>query len=113
MSSNIDQLIADAKKANFNIYAGGFRTAEEQKDLRIAHCNGNYTDASAVCHPPTAVPGHSEHESGLAFDIACNGSTITSSSSDCFKWLQTNASKYGLQNLAGGSEPWHWSVDGH
>jgi hypothetical protein len=50
------------------------------------------------------------HERGLAIDFVCNGSLITSRSSECFQWLAANAPSYGLQNLP--SEPWHWSTNG-
>jgi hypothetical protein len=110
IAQNVDNMIDAAKQAGLNISGGGFRTREQQIAKRIANCNGNTTDASYPCRPPTAVPGHSRHESGLAFDLSCGGRTIKSRSSPCFVWLQNNASRYGLYNLP--SEPWHWSVDG-
>ncbi len=113
ISSNIDKMIADAKKANLTIWAGGFRTFEEQTALRRQNCGGDTTNPNAKCNPETAVPGTSRHESGLALDITCGGKTIQTKDNACFLWLKNNASQYGLQNLIGGSEPWHWSVDGH
>jgi type IV secretory pathway VirB2 component (pilin) len=112
IASNLDQMIVAAKQAGFNIYAGGYRSDAQQTALRQQNCNGNTTDRSATCNPPTALPGYSEHNSGLAFDVACNGSTVTSKTSPCFNWLQNNAATYGLKNLTLGNEPWHWSVDG-
>jgi LAS superfamily LD-carboxypeptidase LdcB len=50
------------------------------------------------------------HEQGLAIDFTADGGIITSRSSPAYRWLQANASRYGLYNLP--SEPWHWSVNG-
>jgi LAS superfamily LD-carboxypeptidase LdcB len=59
------------------------------------------------CHPPTARPGTSMHELGLAIDFY----NCSSRSSRCWQWLNANAARFGFHNLP--SEPWHWSVDGH
>lgn len=111
IAQNVDNMIDAAKQAGLDMSGGGFRTNQDQINLRVAHCNGNTTDAHYPCHPPTALPGHSRHESGLAFDLSCSGRTIQSHSNSCFIWLQNNASRYGLHNLP--SEPWHWSIDGN
>ncbi|HVT78108.1 MAG TPA: M15 family metallopeptidase, partial [Acidimicrobiales bacterium] len=83
--------------------------------LRKAHCGTSeyavYEMPANQCHPPTARPGASMHERGLAVDFTVNGSIITSHSSSAWQWLNKNASKYGLYNLA--SEPWHWSTNGN
>jgi LAS superfamily LD-carboxypeptidase LdcB len=65
---------------------------------------------SSRCSPPTARPGSSNHERGLAIDLTCGGALIRSRSNDCFVWLEEHGAAYGLANLP--SEPWHWSVDG-
>jgi len=59
---------------------------------------------------PTAIPGRSLHELGLAIDISSGGKSITSRKSKAFTWLAANAGKYGFVNLP--SEPWHWSITG-
>jgi hypothetical protein len=112
IATNVDKMISDAKAAGLTIWGGGFRTIEQQTALRIKNCNGNTTDRNAQCTTATAVPGASRHEAGLALDLTCGGQTIQTQDNSCFKWLQANASKYGLQNLKIGNEPWHWSVDG-
>jgi type IV secretory pathway VirB2 component (pilin) len=109
---NINNMISAATANGINITGGGYRTPEEQKQLRITNCKGNYTDANAPCIIPTALPGLSNHNNGKAFDLSCDGIQIQASDNKCFVWLQANASKYGLQNLTIGNEPWHWSVDG-
>jgi hypothetical protein len=100
---------AQHSKPPLVITGGGFRSQEEQIELRRKNCNGNITDPNAKCTPATAVPGFSEHESGRAFDLKCNGKQMTTSD-PCYALLQKNSSLYGLKNLPG--EPWHWSVSG-
>ena len=59
---------------------------------------------------PTARPGQSNHERGLAIDFTYAGRAINSRRSPAYQWLSANAASYGLYNLP--SEPWHWSVNG-
>jgi hypothetical protein len=94
----------------------GYRTLQAQIDLRRAHCGSSHYDIyekpSSQCSPPTAIPGKSNHEKGLAIDFECggNGNYIPSHSSPCFRWMAAHAATYGLYNLP--SEPWYWSIDG-
>ncbi|MFA6353977.1 MAG: D-alanyl-D-alanine carboxypeptidase family protein [Candidatus Paceibacterota bacterium] len=110
IADKYDQMVNAAKSAGLSITGGGYRSEESQKALRVQNCNGNTTDSSAKCNPPTALPGASRHNNGLAIDLKCNGTLIQASDNKCFLWLQANAGKYGIKNLP--SEPWHWSVDG-
>jgi hypothetical protein len=91
----------------------GVRSAEDQIRLRRAHCGTTdyaiYRQPASECHPPTAVPGQSMHEQGLAIDFTCAGTLVTRRD-PCYRWLTDNASSFGLYNLP--SEPWHWSVNG-
>lgn len=64
------------------------------------------------CSPPTARPGESMHERGLAIDFSCAGVLITNRDNSCYRWLADNADSYGLYELASQQEPWHWSVNG-
>ncbi len=110
IATNVDNMLKAASQAGLNISGGGYRSLAQQKALRIKNCNGDTTNANANCNPPTALPGRSHHNHGMAFDLKCSGSFIQHSSNACFIWLKANASKYGLSNLSG--EPWHWSIDG-
>jgi LAS superfamily LD-carboxypeptidase LdcB len=67
---------------------------------------------ASQCSPPTAIPGTSEHERGLAIDFRCNGQSIgqRARSNPCFVWLSRHAAEYGFYNLP--SEAWHWSTTG-
>jgi hypothetical protein len=70
-----------------------------------------YAESANACSPPTALPGTSLHERGLAIDFHAGGRSITSRSDPAFQWLAANAAAFGLFNLP--SEPWHWSVNGN
>jgi hypothetical protein len=120
IENNIIRLINDASNAGINLTIfSGFRSPESQIRLRIQNCGGNshyniYEKPSGQCTPPTARPGRSMHQQGLAIDIACDEKTINlrknPATKKCFDWLEKNASKYGLKNLR--SENWHWSTNG-
>jgi len=111
-----DKLLALLKAASrdgIRLGGGGYRSSDSQVALRRAHCGTSnwavYSKPSYQCRPPTARPGASMHERGLAVDFTQNGRALWSNTSG-FRWLKRNASKYGLRNLP--SEPWHWSVNG-
>jgi LAS superfamily LD-carboxypeptidase LdcB len=65
---------------------------------------------ASQCSPPTARPGTSMHERGLAIDFTSSGKLITSHADKAFVWLAANAARFGFYNLP--SEPWHWSING-
>ena len=111
-----DKLLALLKAASrdgIRLGGGGYRSSQSQINLRRAHCGTSnwaiYSKPSYQCRPPTARPGASMHERGLAVDFTQNGRALWSNTSG-YRWLKRNASKYGLRNLP--SEPWHWSVNG-
>ena len=115
ISNNLTYMINAAKRESISLSGYGFRSKAKQEEKRSANCGGsaNIYVKNAKCTPPTAIPGTSNHESGLAVDFRCNGKSMTVSGGEnsiCFKWLKTNALKYNFKNLA--SESWHWSVDG-
>jgi hypothetical protein len=124
IAENFKNMVAAAKKEGIILTAYGGRTMESQIALRKKNCGGNsqynvYEKPSSQCRPPTARPGKSMHQLGLAFDIGENGKTICypNKSSTCrnkgnkaFLWLEKNASTYKLYNLP--SEAWHWSTNG-
>jgi D-alanyl-D-alanine carboxypeptidase len=104
-------MIDAAAKAGVKLSGGGFRTKEQQIALRTTNgCPDVWTAPASSCRVPTAIPGHSLHELGLAIDLTTGGKTISSRTSPAFKWLAANAGKYGFVNLP--SEPWHWSITG-
>ena len=110
----VDGLVAAMEAEGFNLGGWGYRTAQEQINLRRSHCGASeweiWSKPSSTCRPPTARPGRSNHERGLAIDLTNNGRLIISRNSAAFQALQRLAPQFGLKNLP--SEPWHWSVDG-
>jgi len=101
----------DAAKADGIILSGGgFRTRQRQIQLRtINGCPDVWTAPASSCRVPTAIPGRSLHEIGLAVDVTSGGKSLTANSA-AFRWLAANAGTYGFVNLP--SEPWHWSITG-
>ncbi|HKY65203.1 MAG TPA: D-alanyl-D-alanine carboxypeptidase family protein [Acidimicrobiales bacterium] len=115
IAGNVQALLDAAWADGIGLCGGGYRDPQEQIELRMAHCGTSYYDIyeapSSSCSPPTAQPGSSMHELGLAIDFTCDGGGTLSSGSPCFSWLSANAATYGLANLP--SEPWHWSTNGN
>jgi hypothetical protein len=113
IAPQVERLLADAYDAGIGMCGNGYRDPADQIALRRAHCGTSnyaiYQAPASACSPPTARPGESMHEQGLAIDFTVGGSTIGSGSA-AFNWLRANAANYGLYNLP--SEPWHWSVSG-
>jgi LAS superfamily LD-carboxypeptidase LdcB len=115
LADAVSALVAHAARDGLTIGGRGWRSAEEQIRLRAAHCGSSnyaiYQAPPGACSPPTARPGTSNHEGGVAIDFSCNGGNIgNSGNSPCFHWLRQHAAQYGLYNLP--SENWHWSTDG-
>ncbi len=108
-------LLSAAEDDGITLGGGGYRSYSSQVNLRRFHCGTSqyaiYSKPSSTCRPPTARPGYSMHERGLAIDFTVNGRAITSRNTTAFRWLRNNAGKYGLKNLP--SEPWHWSTNGN
>ncbi len=105
---------AAADTAGLHLSGGGFRSHAQQVELRRQHCGSStydiYQRPPGECSPPTAIPGTSMHEWGLAVDWSNVGSLITSHSNSAWQWLSSNAGRFGFANLP--SEPWHWSTNG-
>lgn len=109
---------ADAKTQSITLKVfSGFRTYEFQQTL---YNNYVKADGKAAADTYSARPGHSEHETGLAFDISGADDSyqiktefgITTEG----KWLAANSSKYGFiirypkgkEAVTGYQyEPWH------
>ncbi|GAB1692384.1 M15 family metallopeptidase [Krasilnikovia sp. M28-CT-15] len=104
------RMLNDAQSHGIALSGGGFRTRQQQIELRqINGCPDIWTAPASSCRVPTAIPGRSLHEVGLAVDLTSDGASLTRNSA-AFRWLTVNARKYGYVNLP--SEPWHWSITG-
>ncbi|MEZ5320997.1 MAG: M15 family metallopeptidase [Microthrixaceae bacterium] len=114
MAANLDRLLAAAEAAGIHMSGGGYRDPAGQIAVRRSNCGSSnyaiYHAPSSSCHPPTARPGSSMHERGLAVDFTTGGRTLTRGSA-AFAWMRANANSYGFYNLP--SEPWHWSSNGN
>lgn len=82
-----------------------FRTVDEQIVLRRAHCGESdyavHEAPASDCTPPTARPGRSNHQRGLAVDFAGASDFGTRTG----RWLTANVAAHGLHQL--NSESWH------
>jgi len=77
----------------------GLRSIEEQAALRIKNgCPDVWQSPASSCRIPTAIPGSSNHNHGLAMDL--------SYSQEGAKWAQANAARFGLHFPVRG-ENWH------
>jgi len=114
ISQNVANLFAAAARDGILLGGGGYRSSAAQIAVRRANCGTSnydvYNKPATSCRPPTARPGRSMHERGLAIDFTANGRALTSRNTSAFRWLAANAGTYGFRNLP--SEPWHWSTTG-
>ena len=119
IATAVQQLLNNAYSDGIPLAGWGWRSHERQHQLRRTNgCPDGWThrdderasdfSPAGSCRIPTARPGRSMHESGLAIDFTCGGRPM--GRSRCFYWLVGNAARYGLYNLP--SESWHWSVNG-
>lgn len=115
IASELESLLSAADEAGLRLSGGGYRSSDAQIETRRANCGPTdydiYEKPASACDPPTARPGQSMHEQGLAIDFTSNGRLIQSQSDPAFTWLSRNASRFGLFNLP--REPWHWSTNGN
>ena len=107
-------LLTAASAAGVRLGGYGYRDINVQIQLRRQNCGtSNYAVwemPADSCSPPTARPGLSAHERGLAIDFTANGRFINTRRDPAFVWLAANAGRFGFTNLP--SEPWHWSHPG-
>lgn len=106
VQGQVAQMIRDARSAGVTLSGYSYRSPQRTAELRVINgCPDVYNASPSRCRIPTARPGTSMHERGLAIDFrSCwRGSA-------CFTWLSNNASKYDYKNLP--SESWHWSTNG-
>jgi LAS superfamily LD-carboxypeptidase LdcB len=90
--------------------SSGFRTYDSQYTLRRNNVidktrvnDANYlkTAGASSFYVETGKPGFSNHQNGIAFDIAVKSKIST------FEWLSKNAERFGFVRSVP-SERWHW-----
>jgi LAS superfamily LD-carboxypeptidase LdcB len=111
IADQLDAMLGAAEADGIVLGGGGYRSSDSQWALREQNCPDAANSPPSSCRPPTARPGQSMHEQGLAVDFTYNGRVINSRSSPAFQWLAAHAGSYGFYNLP--SEPWHWSTNGN
>ncbi|WP_423190383.1 D-alanyl-D-alanine carboxypeptidase family protein [Alkalibacterium sp. f15] len=90
-----------------------YRSFDYQKNLY-----NNYVkkDGEKAADRYSAKPGHSEHQTGLAFDVSQTGAKNPFAESNASRWMAKNAHKYGFivrypkgkEHITGYMyEPWH------
>lgn len=92
VKSKADIMFADAKVLGLNIYiSSGFRSYSYQTTLYNRYVS---QDGKEMADTYSARPGHSEHQTGLAFDV----NQIDNSFADTpeGKWMANNCYKYGF-----------------
>jgi len=114
----LEQLFSGAKNDGISLLGvSAYRSSETQTDLFDYYVQ---KDGEKAAETFSAIPGHSEHETGLAIDVT--GGDGRCAAEDCFadteeaKWLADHAAKYGFiirypkgkEQITGYKyEPWH------
>ena len=116
------QVMVDAAAADgvTLLIVSGFRSYEYQAALIRKKINAGQSITKILA--VNAAPGHSEHHTGLAVDIATPGSrplTEEFEDSRAFAWLGENAGRFGFSMSYPRDnpwgiiyEPWHWAMNG-
>lgn len=114
----LEKLFAGAKKDG--IFLAGVSAYRSHATQTSVYNNYVKKDGEEKARTYSAVPGHSEHETGLAIDVS--GSDGKCAAEDCFggtkeaSWLAKHASEYGFiirylkgkESITGYQyEPWH------
>lgn len=96
-AQRLQQMIQAAAAEGKHIGIGsGLRSTEEQIALRKKNgCPDVWTSPASSCRVPTAIPGRSNHNHGLAADITGDKG-----------WANANAARFGLHFPVRG-EDWH------
>jgi hypothetical protein len=104
IASDLRAMMAAASSAGYNLGGYGYRDINVQIQLRRQNCGTSeyaiWQMPADSCSPPTARPGLSWHEQGLAIDFQSNGSFINSRSNPAFGWLAANAGRFGFTSQA-------------
>ncbi len=122
---HLKEMLDDARKEGVNMFIrSGYRSYASQEAVlndyikQYQNQGYSYEKARQLALRWAALPGCSEHQSGLAVDINATGGTR---SSTAYAWLAENAYRYGFilrypadkEGVTGTSyEPWHYRYVG-
>ena len=112
------EMYKDAQKEGYDLVINSsYRSYQDQEEV----CN-TYRDLYGDNYVTNyvAIPGFSEHQTGLSFDIGSKDTNVFAES-DEYTWIQENAHKYGFiqrfpeeyEAVTGfRAEPWHYRYVG-
>lgn len=112
------EMYKDAQKEGYDLVINSsYRSYQDQEEV----CN-TYRDLYGDNYVTNyvAMPGFSEHQTGLSFDIGSKDTNVFAES-DEYTWIQENAHKYGFiqrfpeeyETVTGfRAEPWHYRYVG-
>ena len=113
-----EKMCDDARKENkFILSNSAYRSYKEQKDLYNTYLK---LYGQTYVNNYVATPGFSEHQTGLAIDVASKNSSIFANSEE-YKWMIDNSYKYGFilrypkgkEKITGyKNESWHFRYVG-
>lgn len=87
-----NDMAADAKSVGLNLHiVSGFRSYDEQNTLYNSYVS---RDGKEAADTYSARPGHSEHQSGLAFDLNLVNASFEYTNEG--KWLNDNCYRFGF-----------------
>ena len=106
ISQNLKQMLTDAKKQGIDLMiCSAYRSIEYQKNLfyqqvaKQKNAGKNQQQAKEIAATIVALPGTSEHHTGLAVDIATPTYPVLDEGFEktaAFAWLNENAANYGF-----------------
>lgn len=116
MKSDLENMFNDAKLDGIDLVAvSGYRSYAYQESLY----NMSLVEESGYNSDYVALPGYSEHQTGLAIDVLSRDYMFLNEGfkyTDAYKWIKENAHKYGFivrypegkEDITGYPfEPWH------
>lgn len=119
-ADNFSAMIQAAASDGFTIWvSSSYRSYADQVETFRYWVS---TDGRKAADTYSARPGYSEHQTGLAIDVATGGCTLDCfGTSDHYQWMQENAATYGFiqryykgyEDITGYSaEEWHYRYVG-
>lgn len=107
--ANMNLMIDAAARSGITLKTNSaWRSRADQVALRKQNCGTTqysiYKMPQARCKPPTAIPGTSIHELGLAIDLK-NSQVGTPT----YTWMKQYGKYFGFRHTVA-TEPWHWDT---
>lgn len=110
VSARFSLLVDLVAQQGYTISGSGFRTMESQIALRKINCGTSHYAIwempSMECRPPTAIPGTSQHEQGLAVDLV--GYQYGNGIFNATRRAAADPRVMFANNVP--TEPWHWAA---